>query len=102
MTGAPFPEDEGPLLRYIATLQAGQAKRTKYYSALAALRFFEIAGERPEGEGLHKRPALVSAVKEAAAEAARKDPSATEKRQAPPLLLRQLVELEGVVVDPSR
>ena len=100
--GTTFPSEEAEMLQYFSVLETGQAKRTTLYSALAALRFLEQAGERPEAEQLYRRPALQGAVQEAAAAAARRYKGSDRKKQAPPLLIRVLVGMEEVVVNEER
>ena len=78
----------------------GGAKRTTLSSLLASFKFLEEAGEVPEGQRLSRHQAVLNASKEAALTAAAG--SSNKTKQAPPLLLRQVIALEGVVHDEAR
>ena len=105
---APWPTHPDHLLGYFELLaEEGMAPST-LPSLLSALRFLEEAGELAEHEKLSKHPAIRNAVlehslkEEDRAAAQRAAGTKKEKTQAPPLLLRLLIELELVVRDEDR
>ena len=92
---APFPTSPQLLLVYGELRLRGGAKRTTLSSLLASLKFLEEAGEVEAGQRLSLHQAVLNAAKEAALTTAPGGPQKT--KQAPPLLLRQIIALEGVV-----
>ena len=102
----PFPTEAQQLLDYLNVLWDASAPRSAYASLTSALGFFEAAGERPEAERLSNDASVQNAAKELAArrasaktQAEREAPTTT--RQAPQLLVAQVVALERRVVDPE-
>ena len=97
----PFPTDPQQALDYLDTLWEGAAPRTAYKDFGSALDFFEAAGERPEAERIGFEQSVKNAIVSLTArraqlvsQLARESPKG---KQAPPLLVSQVVALERLV-----
>ena len=99
-----FPSQASEVMAYFSALRDGQAARTAYGAALAALRFFEEAGRRPRADCLHLLSFLQGAAKELAAARAQETAGVGRqaKRQAPPMPVALVGALELVVRDEGR
>mgnify|MGYP003333697518 CR=1 FL=1 len=101
----PWPTSAEQLLDFLSLKAREGAARTTLPSLLSSLRFLEEAGELPEQQRLSRHPAVCNAVRELALQAeerARDDDRTKGRKQAPPLLLYLLVELERTVRDEHR
>ena len=96
----PWPLTTAPLLEFLEVRRGEGAPRTVFFCLLAALRFFEEAGEVPRGQRLSDDPAFDNAAKEASLKLAGEQGAG--RGQAPRLPLAFLDLLEEVVDDESR
>ena len=100
--GKKCPEDKQDVLSFYRIRFEGGAARTSYGSLLAAIHFYEEAGDRAPGARLAKSSALVGAAKEYEARRRKQSEEAGEAvgtRQAPPLVLAVLAAIEGDVLN---
>ena len=101
----PWPREPEHLLGYFELKVEEGLARTTLPSLVSSLRFLEEAGELPEELRLSAHPAVRNAVREhslTAEEQAQQASTAKPRKQAPPLLLFLIGELELVVRDEDR
>ena len=95
----PFPTSVESVLSYFEVRENEGVAQNFYNDFKAALKFMELAGERPVSECLHRHPAIENSYKEGQIRLAKgKKGSSRMGRQSPPLLVCIVVQVENIVV----
>ena len=83
------------VLAYFEVRESEGVAQNFYADFKAALKFMELAGERSASECLHNHPALENSYKEGQIRLAKLKKTGTGGRQAPPLLVCLIAEIEN-------